>query len=131
VLRAAGLLVESGAPLSDAVLRAAPAAAESRTERRVRAAAERVAAGGESETLWRPLPLCAVDRLRLASAHERLGAVMGEVAQGMLVRWRTRTDACLAWLHPVAVVAVGIVVFLDVRAVLGAMESARNVGNLW
>jgi type II secretory pathway component PulF len=130
LLRAGALLVDAGLPVGEAMRRAAAAAPAGRARRDALAAAAAVDGGAHPEALWGPLVTSGADRLRLAAAGPRLAAVLRDVAEAALSRWRARVEGWLAWMHPVAILLVGAVVFVDVRFVIGVIENARVV-RLW
>ncbi len=131
VLRVAGLLVDAGLPVATALDRAAGAAGSRRMERKVRRATARVASGESVEVLFDAFRLPAVDRLRLQSAGRRIGEVLQDVASSCVIRWRAYQEAWLRRLGPITILAVGVLVFIDYRIVMGTLERLRFEAGLW
>lgn len=131
VLRTSGLLVEAGLPVTTAFERAAGAAGSRRFERVVKQAAARVEAGEDVDGFFDVLRLPAVDRLRLQSAGRRIGDVMQDVSASCVIRWRAWQEGWMRRMGPITILAVGLLVFIDFRIVMGTLERLRFEAGLW
>lgn len=126
VLRLTAVLLREGTPLAAALRAAAPTAGGFRRTERIHDAADELDAGGATDEAWARagLPAFAVHRLRVAGG-DRLADVLDELSDECVARHARRGEALLRWIHPVAILLVGGLVFVEFRFVFGILESAR------
>ncbi len=127
-LDAAGAAIAAGQPLPAALRAAAPAAGAPRLEVGLRTAAVRLAAGADLGAALAGAPLPPAVAVRLAAYQgDRAGLarLCGGLARELRRRLAEGFDAVLGWARPLAVLALGIVVALQLSALLGWLDAVR------